>query len=112
MRGASFRAPKKSIPWPFFPEGTFRTEPGLRRFHSGAFTIAVRSNMPLVPLTIRGTRQMMPADRWLPALTRLEVIINEAVHTHETRDTQDMLNQCRRQILTTLNEPDLMASDQ
>ncbi|MGI9289710.1 MAG: lysophospholipid acyltransferase family protein [Gammaproteobacteria bacterium] len=95
----------------FFPEGTFHTEPGLRRFHSGAFTIAVRSNMPLVPLTIRGTREMLPADRWLPALTRLEVIINEAILTDETRDAGSILDDCRERILKALNEPDLTKPD-
>ena len=50
----------------FFPEGTFRKEPGLRRFQNGAFKIATRSAMPLVPLTINGTRDMLRAETWLP----------------------------------------------
>ena len=39
----------------FFPEGTFRAEPGLRRFQSGAFAAAVRGDVPLVPVVIRGS---------------------------------------------------------
>jgi 1-acyl-sn-glycerol-3-phosphate acyltransferase len=92
----------------FFPEGTFTKEPGLRHFHNGAFTIAVRSNMPLVPLTIRGTRKMLPANRWLPVPGRLEIIINEAYETTHTKDARDLLESCRERILQALEEPDLI----
>ena len=47
----------------FFPEGTFTSEPGLRRFHNGAFAAAVRAQMPVVPIVIRGSRHMLPASR-------------------------------------------------
>lgn len=91
-----------------FPEGTFTAEPGLRRFHSGAFTIAARGNIPLVPLTIRGTRHMLPADRYLPALGKLEIIINEAIHMEESLEVPQILDNCRQRILQVLDEPDLI----
>ena len=40
----------------FFPEGTFTPTPGLMKFHSGAFTTAVRAGCPVVPAVVRGTR--------------------------------------------------------
>jgi 1-acyl-sn-glycerol-3-phosphate acyltransferase len=45
----------------FFPEGTFRRERVVGPFHGGAFTIAARSNCPLVPAAITGTRKVLPA---------------------------------------------------
>ena len=39
----------------FFPEGTFRAEPGLRRFHQGAFVAAKRGNLDVVPIVISGS---------------------------------------------------------
>ena len=50
----------------FFPEGTFHTEPGLLRFHTGAFAAAERSGAPIVPLLIRGTRHCLAPGTFLP----------------------------------------------
>lgn len=49
-----------------FAEGGFSRSNGLRPFHMGAFQVAQRTNAPVLPLGIRGTRQMLPADTWLP----------------------------------------------
>jgi 1-acyl-sn-glycerol-3-phosphate acyltransferase len=63
-----------------FPEGTFHPDRGLRRFRMGAFYAAVRGNMPVVPVSIRGTRRLLPAGRWLPRPVPLEVRIAAPVH--------------------------------
>ena len=57
----------------FFPEGTFRLEPGLLPFHNGAFTAAVRGRLPLVPVIIRGARRILPAKAFWPRWGRIEV---------------------------------------
>jgi 1-acyl-sn-glycerol-3-phosphate acyltransferase len=49
-----------------FPEGTFRRAPGLLPFRLGAFKAAVEAGRPLIPVAIRGTREVLPADAWLP----------------------------------------------
>lgn len=50
----------------FYPEGTFRAEPGLLPFHMGAFVAAAQSGMPVVPVAIRGTRGILQADSRFP----------------------------------------------
>jgi len=50
----------------FFPEGTFTTAPGLLPFRLGAFKAAVEANCPVIPIAILGTRDILPAERWLP----------------------------------------------
>jgi 1-acyl-sn-glycerol-3-phosphate acyltransferase len=60
----------------FFPEGTFRAEPGLMRFHTGAFAAAERARAPVLPLVIRGTRHCLPPDT---ALVRFGLITVEAL---------------------------------
>lgn len=57
----------------FFPEGTFNPEPGLARFHGGAFAAAARAGVPIVPVTIRGTRLVLGGGRILPRWGRIEV---------------------------------------
>jgi hypothetical protein len=45
----------------FFPEGTFTRMPGLLPFHMGAFVAAAEAGVPVVPVTIRGTRSLLRA---------------------------------------------------
>jgi fatty-acyl-CoA synthase len=49
-----------------FPEGTFARPPGILPFRLGAFKSAVETGCPVIPVTIRGTRGILPADEWLP----------------------------------------------
>ncbi len=49
-----------------FPEGTFHDEPGLAEFRSGAFVIAAKAQLPIVPIGIRGTRRALPSRRFMP----------------------------------------------
>ncbi len=49
-----------------FPEGTFVQSPGTMPFRLGAFKSAVETGRPVVPIAIRGTREILSADRWLP----------------------------------------------
>lgn len=45
-----------------FPEGTFRAEPGLMPFRPGAFMIAAHNGAAVVPVSITGTRSILPSD--------------------------------------------------
>jgi len=51
-------------PLVFFPEGTFTRAEGLQSFHLGAFLVAAESGLPVVPVTIRGTRSILRSDQW------------------------------------------------
>lgn len=94
----------------FFPEGTFRAEPGLRRFQAGAFAAAVRGDVPVVPIVIRGTRDMLSAAHWLPRPRALTVIVKPPVrHNGEDDAIAALLKACRSSILEDLGEPDLLA---
>jgi 1-acyl-sn-glycerol-3-phosphate acyltransferase len=44
----------------FFPEGTFDEHRRIGKFMAGAFATAVRSNLPVVPMAIHGTRDALP----------------------------------------------------
>jgi 1-acyl-sn-glycerol-3-phosphate acyltransferase len=92
----------------FFPEGTFRAEPGLRRFHNGAFVAALSGNLPVVPIVIRGSRQMLPSEQWLARPGRLEVLIKEPIYPPAgTASANELMRLCRASILEDLGEPDL-----
>jgi 1-acyl-sn-glycerol-3-phosphate acyltransferase len=46
-----------------FPEGSLSAVPGLRPFHLGAFLIAANAGLPIVPVSIAGTRAILPPGR-------------------------------------------------
>lgn len=94
----------------FFPEGTFKREPGLRRFQNGAFAAALRGNLPVIPVAIVGSRQILAAGQWLPRRGTLSVIVKPAVHHNGEPDgMQTLLQQCRQAILDEIDEPDIAA---
>lgn len=98
----------------FFPEGTFTEKPGLARFHSGAFVTAARAGMPVVPVVIRGARDVLRGGDYLPRPGRLEVEVLEPVVAplpNEPDAVARMKFEARQRILERLDEPDL-ATDQ
>jgi 1-acyl-sn-glycerol-3-phosphate acyltransferase len=59
-----------------FPQGHRSRDGRLGRFYSGAFKLAVQLRLPIVPICIQGTDQMLPPGRrWMaPADVRLECL--------------------------------------
>jgi acyl carrier protein len=70
---------REGVPLLFFPEGTFQAAPGLLPFRLGAFKAAVEAACPVVPVTIVGTRHILPADRWLPRQGPITVAIGAPI---------------------------------
>jgi 1-acyl-sn-glycerol-3-phosphate acyltransferase len=60
-----------------FPEGTFVTHEELLPFRLGAFLAAARAQVPVVPVTIRGSRELLSASGYWPCRRALEVIVGE-----------------------------------
>jgi 1-acyl-sn-glycerol-3-phosphate acyltransferase len=58
-----------------FPEGTFLRPPGILPFRLGAFRAAVDAGRPVVPITLRGTRDVLPDGAWLLRRRPIEVTI-------------------------------------
>jgi 1-acyl-sn-glycerol-3-phosphate acyltransferase len=94
----------------FFPEGTFDETPGLKRFHVGAFTAAVRGGIPVVPTVIHGARRALPSHAIITRPGRIEVEILEPLPRPGVVATPETLrDETRRRILERLDEPDLAA---
>jgi 1-acyl-sn-glycerol-3-phosphate acyltransferase len=94
----------------FFPEGTFEREPGLLRFHSGAFVAAVRNDYPVVPLVIHDARRALPPGLLWPWPTRVVVDVLEPLSAGTKPPEQaviDLRREARARILSQLGEPDL-----
>ncbi|MCK4777491.1 MAG: 1-acyl-sn-glycerol-3-phosphate acyltransferase, partial [Actinomycetia bacterium] len=48
-----------------FPEGTRTVDGKIKKFKIGAFKLAVQANVPVIPVTISGTFELLPKDRFL-----------------------------------------------
>jgi 1-acyl-sn-glycerol-3-phosphate acyltransferase len=95
----------------FFPEGTFRTEPGLLPFRLGAFVIAANAGAAVVPITLTGSRALLPGGSLRPHHGKLQVVIGEPL-TAQGTDWQAALrlrDAARHWILARLGEPESAA---
>jgi 1-acyl-sn-glycerol-3-phosphate acyltransferase len=98
----------------FFPEGTFVKEPGLGKFHTGAFAIAARTQLPVVPVAITGTREMLPCGQSLPRRGSIHIFVTEpiaALNDATPTAVAALRDQARQAILSRVNEPDLHDND-
>ena len=59
----------------FFPEGTFLRVPGLQAFHMGAFVVAARAGVTVVPVGVQGTRAILRAEQWFPRRGMIRVTV-------------------------------------
>jgi 1-acyl-sn-glycerol-3-phosphate acyltransferase len=96
----------------FFPEGTFRREAGLMPFRMGAFLTAARTGIPILPVTLIGTRTMLCAGQWLPRRSKLKVLISTPLHPlgNDWQAALQLHEAARRQILAELSEPDIITA--
>ena len=46
-----------------FPEGSRSPDGSIQPFKKGGFTLAVKSKVPIVPIAIAGSREIMPKDQ-------------------------------------------------
>ena len=60
-----------------FPEGTFASAARLLPFRLGAFRAAVDNGCSIIPVAIRGTRYIWPADSWLLRPGRVTVTFGQ-----------------------------------
>ena len=98
----------------FFPEGTFVETPGLGKFHTGAFVIAARTQRPVVPVTITGTRDMLPCGRPLPRHGSIDIFVMEPIAATDDSSPSAVAalrDEARQAILSHLDEPDLHDAD-
>jgi 1-acyl-sn-glycerol-3-phosphate acyltransferase len=100
----------------FFPEGTFHRMPGLLPFHLGAFLAAVQAGVPVVPVTLRGTRSILRGDSLFARRGRIRVQVGEpleagATSPEDPASTWDraigLRDDTRAQMLAACGEPDL-----
>ena len=93
----------------FFAEGTLQRMPGLLPFQMGAFILAGREQLPIVPVVLKGTRNILRGGSWLPRRGGVQIVF-AAPCSPKSEDWQgaiEIRERVRRVMLELLDEPDL-----
>ncbi|MAD91503.1 MAG: hypothetical protein CMQ54_02095 [Gammaproteobacteria bacterium] len=104
------KAAKEGESLGFFPEGTFKLEPGIRRFRPGAFVAAYKAKIPVVPIAISGSRKMLPEGNLIPCPTHLIIDILPPIMPNDSNFecSKKLAEASRRKIISATGEPDLL----
>jgi 1-acyl-sn-glycerol-3-phosphate acyltransferase len=70
-----------------FPEGTFTEEDGVRPFQLGAFKAAVATGVPIIPVSLAGTRRFLRDGTYLPMPTSITLTLSPPINSRTTSST-------------------------
>lgn len=87
-----------------FPEGTRSKTGELGPFKRGAFKIAYDLNLPILPITVVDTKNIMPTDSINILPGRVKMVIHEPInldHFHE-KDPEKLVDEVRLRIMSAI----------
>ncbi|MCL5006059.1 MAG: 1-acyl-sn-glycerol-3-phosphate acyltransferase [Acidobacteria bacterium] len=85
-----------------FPEGRRSRTPEMLPFKSGSFYLAILSGVPVVPITLNGTREVLKPDSYHIRAGQTEMIIHKPIPTDDlsVQDVETLSRRVREQILS------------
>ncbi len=89
----------------FFPEGTRSRDGNLKEFKSGAFKMALDLGIPVLPITIRGTGNILPVGTMDLVPGHAEIVIHPPINVHKYSHDSilDLIQETRTVIKSTLS---------
>jgi 1-acyl-sn-glycerol-3-phosphate acyltransferase len=90
-----------------FPEGTRSPDGRVHRFNEGAFRIAIKEQVPILPLAIEGSRDCLPKHSWKfgdPANIVLKVFPPIETTGLKAQDANDLCERVRQLIIKQIAE--------
>lgn len=87
-----------------FPEGSRTRDGRVGRFKGGVFLLAIETGLPIVPITVVGSRAVMPAGRLMTCPADVEVVVHEAIATSGlTREDARGLSERVREVIASID---------
>lgn len=83
-----------------FPEGSRSSGGELRSFKRGGFVLAIKSQTPIVPVTISGSGAILPRGDWRIRKGEIEVFVSEPVGVDQYRvgNLKSLLTRVRNEV--------------
>jgi 1-acyl-sn-glycerol-3-phosphate acyltransferase len=85
----------------FFPEGHRSHDKKMMRFYSGAFKLAIENSVPVIPICLTGTQDLLPPKRYYLKPARIKMKILDPIlpdqFTGELKHVQ--FNKCVKKIM-------------
>jgi 1-acyl-sn-glycerol-3-phosphate acyltransferase len=64
-----------------FPEGTRSLDGTVGRFKGGIFLLAIQAGLPIVPVSLSGTRAIMPKNRLMTCPATVRLVVHDPIPT-------------------------------
>ena len=76
----------------FFAEGTRSPDGQIQSFKKGAFVTALNTGWPILPLTVNGSRKVLPKGSYVFSPGRIEVVVGDPIDTSQySEENMDLL---------------------
>jgi 1-acyl-sn-glycerol-3-phosphate acyltransferase len=64
-----------------FPEGSRSPDGSIQPFKKGGFTLAMKAKVPIIPISIAGSREIMPKDRLTASPGEIRIRVGNPIET-------------------------------
>ena len=83
-----------------FPEGSRSPDGSIQPFKKGGFTLAIKSKVPIVPIAIDGSRNIMPKDKFTVASGEIRMLMDRPIETesYSLKDREVLMKRVRETI--------------
>lgn len=83
-----------------FPEGSRSPDGSVQPFKKGGFTLAIKSKVPIVPIAISGSRDIMPKDKLTVTPGEIQMFVDHPIETQHcsSKDRGPLMKKVREAI--------------
>jgi 1-acyl-sn-glycerol-3-phosphate acyltransferase len=83
-----------------FPEGSRSPDGSIQSFKKGGFTLAIKSGVPIVPIAITGSREIMPKERLtaIPGEIRIQIGRPIPTQSYSLKDRKTLIKEVNQAI--------------
>jgi 1-acyl-sn-glycerol-3-phosphate acyltransferase len=88
-----------------FPEGSRSPDGSIQPFKKGGFTLAIKSKVPIVPISISGSRDVMPKGRLTATAGEIRMFVDHPVEIQHfsLKDRESLMKKVRETISKNLS---------
>jgi len=88
-----------------FAEGTRSADGRIQEFKKGGFMTAIMRKLPILPVTVNGSRRVLPKGNLVVKPGKIQVVVGDPIETHgyTTATVQKLINKTRTVIMANFD---------